>query len=111
MRICSLLLAFYILMLSVAPCTEHHHEPVPERSTVLTQLTPADHPHHNDCEHALCSPFCVCHCTGIFIHSVLQLPELTVTESYSFHPKATFWYTLSQPQGYSFAIWQPPMQS
>ncbi|OZI06695.1 hypothetical protein BWI93_18780 [Siphonobacter sp. BAB-5385] len=109
MRILALFLALYTLILSVAPCTEHHHV---RTASTTTQVSIQTQDHDEDShEHALCSPFCVCHCTGGFVATLLTVPEFTST-SLSLSPdKPSFWYILAQPQGYAFSIWQPPLQA
>ncbi|MFT4030923.1 MAG: hypothetical protein QM669_00735 [Siphonobacter sp.] len=108
MRILNVLLAVYVLILSVCPCTEEHHHHTESASAVASIEADqhASHDHHGASAH--CSPFCVCHCLGGFVSLAYSLPELAVSVLLPL-PKSTFWYDTAQPREYHLSIWQPPL--
>lgn len=99
-----LIFSFYILILSVLPCTdkEECNEPTQTHISINTE-----HQNHNhETEH--CSPFCICACCGTNISitffttfQIIERPIFNTSISYSLfneHIKSNFFGN----------IWQPP---
>ena len=96
--------AFYILTISLLPCTDtadcNDHNLVAEIDNSNHQKD------SNNTEQ--CSPFCICSCCGITTVQ-LQIPLLTFTNHIYFAKvKQTIFYQLYTPTNNYNNIWQPP---
>ncbi|MBY0426353.1 MAG: hypothetical protein K2Q22_12000 [Cytophagales bacterium] len=103
MRFFTIVLSFFVLMLSIAPCSD-----VENCNQEDVELT-ADHTDHQH-EQDFCSPFCICACCGCsgFIVSVpffqmqgkgFRISKLIVLPDFEF--VSSFYYS----------FWQPPKLS
>lgn len=111
MRILNLLLAVYILVLSVSPCTDDHHRHEQPDGSQVTVVPAQDHAAGaHDCDGITCSPFCLCHCLGGFVPLTHTFPDI--------HPAITLlpaqalsMPAIDQPREYAVSLWQPPTQA
>lgn len=100
MKFLCLFLTFYMLHISVLPCSDVHES----HKSAITTVAEAES-HHQD-HHDICSPFCVCACCQIsVVVSAITSPSITPELlSLVSHIPSTERFISS---GFSF-IWQPP---
>ena len=99
----SILLVFYVLLLSVQPCCADDNCANDEHSVKTEKSTNSQH-HDKDCN-GHCSPFFTCGtCAGVIYHSV----------TFSIEPQAIEFTTLVSIYNpafvseFNFSFWQPP---
>lgn len=99
-----LIFSFYILILSVLPCTDKEECNEPTQTTISSNTEHQNHDHVT--EH--CSPFCVCACCGTNISfspfstfKIIERPIFNSSIPYSLFNE----YFKSNFYG---NIWQPP---
>jgi len=102
MKILYLILALYVLLLSVRPCCIEEDCTDEDLSTKTEQTS--NHNQGNDCN-GNCAPFLSCgNCTGFNCPTVsYPLTHPTTLESSQLQV-----YQSSFSSGFHFAIWQPP---
>jgi hypothetical protein len=106
-KLFSILLAVYVLALSMVPCTdglEHIHE------HAKAQIEQGNHSDHNHPEHKdHCTPFCTCACCGtvMVLPSVFQI-EISNVEVYSLKQ---FYYSAQYTFDFNAGVWHPPALS
>jgi hypothetical protein len=102
MRFLNIIFSFYIIALSIMPCTDIaacDHEEYENMGIA--------HPEedHENCEDT-CSPFCACNCCGITIaFSVIEpfnIEPLVISE------KTNTLFKLSEFSIFHHSVWQPP---
>ena len=99
-----LIFSFYILILTVLPCTDKEECNEPNQTTISTNTEHQNHDHQT--EH--CSPFCTCACCGTNI-SFTSISTFQIQEKTIFHSSISYSlfneYIKSNFYG---NIWQPP---
>jgi len=101
MKFISIILSFYMLMLTAIPCIDAHADTVFHK-TELAQEKQDNH-HHSDSDK--CSPFCTCNCCAtsvIFEVYLVQLDCFPFSQKKYFPVSSGFF---SDPLA---SIWQPP---
>lgn len=104
MRFLVLIFSFYLLAISVLPCSDAHNDCNNSKSkTELVQT----HDHEKDAND-FCSPFCNCNCcstVAVFSHNnsyqKTSIPDLINSEKF---PSFDFLFV----SNYNGNIWQPP---
>ena len=100
-RMISLLLSFYIVLLTLAPCVDNDNDAVqPGHVTISTTHSPSD-----EIQHDGCSPFCSCTCCSISSEILANYMELKDHSLPRFIP---FNFTYTFLSSYRFSIWEPP---
>jgi hypothetical protein len=100
-----LLMAIYIIAVSLYPCTD-------SKSSVTTSYASETAHHQHDDSHKnhadTCPPFCVCNCCGVQMVNYISdvtfnffVPFQTISSKQSF-------YVSNLSDTYSGKIWQPP---
>ena len=103
MRLFSFILSFYVLALSIVPCSDGIEQDMNDVKTEISKENhDHDHSHHND----FCTPFCTCYCCGSFftlpIGYCIGEAEAPVFITYLFSYK--FDYSFNYYEG----VWHPP---
>jgi len=103
MRIFAFILSFYIIALSIVPCTDG----IPQSSNHSDiEVSAAEHDHNHSDHKDSCTPFCVCACCGIMITMPTLQPlvqaRVVISTDYLFH------YTFDYSFDYSEGVWHPP---
>jgi hypothetical protein len=101
MRLFKIILAVYIVALSLVPCSDGidkgHHEIA---NIEASSHSEAGHPDHAE----ECTPFCNCTCCGLAL--------LTAADSFSFEIESSssidFFYKNSSAISLTYSIWLPP---
>lgn len=108
MKIFFVIFSFYILALSLMPCTDMANISVSAQEQFLTKDGQEVNHDHTDQEDT-CSPFCACSCCGAIYVAAKHW------SSFSFNPKLAFVKEQMQPHYLSLfipndldSIWQPP---
>jgi hypothetical protein len=100
MKVLTLILTLYILVLIAIPCVDRLFEGT---SHTTEHAGSAGHNHENEEDH--CSPFCDCNCCGTL---VLSIETIVLPEAAAIPAKVVFWYPtkfISEPYR---SIWLPP---
>ncbi|MGF7218723.1 hypothetical protein GGR92_004902 [Spirosoma lacussanchae] len=104
------LLAFYLLALSLWPCTD---EPLPTTGqagrVMVASATPTESEQAHHHEQDACSPFCICACCAATL-TVAPRFQYSLSPSVENAPAAVagFSYASEHPLDPITAIWQPP---
>jgi hypothetical protein len=108
MKFLNVILAIYILVLSVIPCADSIENLLPTNSTtyIHSDDTHSGHNHENEsCD--LCSPFCVCACCGGFSTTKSQVIFFK-QEPFLNDKNAAFSYSASFISNFTAQFWNPP---
>lgn len=104
MKIVAFLMAFYILALSLMPCSDMHNEC--KDSKAKTEIS-QNHNHNQD-QDDHCSPFCTCACCATFFTAFSITPiNLQKTVAFATDKKVAI-HNFSLPSNHFGNIWQPP---
>ncbi|MGL4631961.1 MAG: DUF6660 family protein [Leadbetterella sp.] len=104
MKISTFILVFYLLALSLVPCSDVHNECSDKRET--TKLAD-QHNHENDSDD-MCSPFCICNCCGISM-LVLEVTPLFNIRNITFKISQKIpIHSFSFVSSFFGSFWQPP---
>ncbi len=106
MRFITFLLAIYILLLSIVPCSDTHNDCV-TKDTQKKEIGTSHHDHNQD-QDDNCSPFCTCSCCAM-AYTVMNFSqyECKVLKEYTFSEKVAI-PEESYHSNYYGNIWQPP---
>ncbi|GBL35485.1 hypothetical protein EMGBS15_10800 [Filimonas sp.] len=105
MKLSWLLLAFYILVLSVIPCSDEGEcDTVSFSTEQWQQQSHENHEHHKE----LCSPFCTCACCGISIAYTVVPFFMPVRKIDKVLERIIPFSPESYSKEISSIIWQPP---
>ena len=103
-RLFTMLLAFYVLVLTLAPCVDYELNCCETQHIMASQADAGGNASHHDA----CSPFCTCSCCNLAME--VAMPYFLSTQSpqpqqfiFSFTPRFISFY--------SFTIWEPPKLS
>ena len=110
MRFLSLILSAYMLVLSLAPCTDgvqHDHIQSACDSEILVDSN--SHSDHNHDHQDTCPPFCVCACCG----SIVIIPSQIVYKELANHicSSSIYGYLSSYSFEFQSSVWHPPTLS
>jgi len=105
MRLFSLLLTFYMLVLAIMPCADRVECDKFENQEIV------ENPNHPDHEHTseMCSPVCTCNCCGAQL-SYAPKTNMSINPNLYYNIDNTPKF-VSQPHilnNYLSEIWQPP---
>jgi hypothetical protein len=100
MKALTVILSFYIVVLTIIPCIDKPHEKTVGRMELSGNSTHSD---EQGADH--CSPFCVCSCCG---NHVVSIEKMTLSNVFSFPGKQIPWFTADFKSDPSRSIWQPP---
>ena len=107
MKIFSNTLSIYLLLLSLAPCTDGIS--ITDSSSSYSSEGIDKHEDHSHNEEDNCTPFCSCFCCGttvVFTTSFeVKMIDIYSTNTYGFH------YFFDYSFDYKEEIWQPPAVS
>jgi hypothetical protein len=104
MKIAMFVFAFYLLALSLLPCSDVHDAGnVAQTQAVLLQ----PHEHETD-QKDLCSPFCACNCCSTTIAVHFDAPKVTVNKIFITESPKTVFQNFCFCAGFYGNIWQPP---
>ncbi|MEI7664004.1 MAG: DUF6660 family protein [Bacteroidota bacterium] len=100
-KIFTLLLAWYVLSLSMAPCVDTSLDfRVPQHVCAGHPSNDAGADHHDSC-----SPFCTCSCCNLAMEVE---PSCMVTIASCQPQKRTFSFTPRFISCFTYVIWEPP---
>jgi hypothetical protein len=100
LKILSIILIIYVLILTLSPCVDSHAS----SCLILKEIAQKDN-HSNSSEINLCSPFCTCNCCQVIsLITLVSLIKTVDTSPTSFKTA----YNHSILKDISFSIWQPP---
>ena len=105
--------AFYLLALSLVPCSDGGMDIVEIVSSVfgIDHLSSSDHEQHsNDCGDDTCSTFCICNCCSIALDILEALPFRLKTPPPTPNTTPSF-VAHFIPNPSPDAIWHPPRLS
>ena len=110
MRFLSLILSAYMLVLSLAPCTDgvqHDHIQSACDSEILVDSN--SHSDHNHDHQDTCPPFCVCACCG----SIVIIPSQIVYKELANQICSSSIYGYLSNYSFEFqsSVWHPPILS
>lgn len=98
-------MAFYILVLSVLPCSDAHNS-CNENKIELTKGVEHNHGQDHD---DVCSPFCICACCGTTITFQVISSPIPIVAKIDFKvPQKIAIRDFSIISCYTGKIWQPP---
>jgi hypothetical protein len=100
MKALSVILSFYVLVLTTVPCIDRPFDKDIHQSG---QAGNAAHNHENDTDQ--CSPFCVCNCCG---SQVLSIETILISSILPLNKEHVFWYASTFKSNLFHSIWQPP---
>jgi hypothetical protein len=101
MKFFSLILSFYIVLLTAMPCADELPGPIGgAASAVSAHKTDG---HHTDTDH--CSPFCTCDCCATHVITVNYIVHLECSDFIRFEYSE---FSVSYISSSFAAIWQPP---
>ncbi|MCD9189561.1 MAG: hypothetical protein LUM44_24345 [Pyrinomonadaceae bacterium] len=107
MKIFCFILSIYILLLSLAPCSEMigFAESLNEKSSPQTVLQTQHETNENGED---CSPFCICSCCHF--STVYQFKTFTITRKITVSPISRHENLYLNPYSNTFknSVWQPP---
>ncbi|WP_309922238.1 MULTISPECIES: DUF6660 family protein [unclassified Arcicella] len=108
MKIYSVILSMYILVLACLPCGDVNDCNKVSGDTHYS-LSKTNHTEHTE-DTETCSPFCTCACCGMNIAFRFYLPTLTIENESSFYTgKTIIVYKNESPLSNFYGnIWQPP---
>ncbi len=108
MRFISYILATYMLVLALLPCTDGMAISYSDCSSALSSIDYSEH--HSEHDHEdLCTPFCVCSCCGSF--SIIP-GTLVYDSSYDLISTCCIHsYQSNYTFDYSKSVWHPPALS
>jgi hypothetical protein len=102
MRFFAFIFGFYIMAVSLAPCTDMSEEcdlPIAE----------ASHAHeHDDSHHETCSPLCACSCCHSPAHLKLHTFKIKIPKPVVTTEKQYPSYDIAYISAFYGNIWQPP---
>jgi hypothetical protein len=105
-KLLTALLAFYLLLLPIVPCSDIDEGNRQEQPVVSAAASHSDHQDNDEG----CNPFCNCSCCGQIFTPVFlagkTIPVKPITKKRRYFYRATAFLP-----GYSGAIWQPPKLS
>lgn len=105
MKILNIILSIYIIVLTAYPCADKHNDVLVKSSH---QQTSSQDNHSHETDNDLCSPFCVCNCSG------QQTIVLFETQSFNFFVQqqeiktSVSFYKSTFFSNFFGSIWQPP---
>ncbi|TBR20264.1 MAG: hypothetical protein EPO57_00605 [Chitinophagaceae bacterium] len=104
MKVFALIFSFYILALSLLPCTDKMGSNYLSGQTTSTLVTTD----HGDCQEDIetCPPFCVCACYGQTYNGEYFYTE--VPKNFNTASQQFFAHNSSFVSAVFFNIWQPP---
>jgi hypothetical protein len=105
MKVLSLFLCLYFMLLSVMPCSDVEECTESINTSIAALESHGDHSH----EAELCSPFCVCLCCGQFTNFPMNVPVASQIANFSTPLAPT--YQSGFPLEVHLSIWQPPKLS
>jgi hypothetical protein len=109
MKIFSSIMAIYMLVLFLIPCSDSYEQDafnIPTTSHKLSDQGEHQHKEHSDC----CSPFCVCGCCGVVfdVTQYLNFNQFDINLKSFDLPKTEAIYGFIYIPSYMAEIWQPP---
>lgn len=104
MKLISVLMAIYIMVLSIVPCTDGISQ-IDLYPTIEISVEEDHHDHTHDAEDS-CTPCCVCSCCG----TVMMVPSISSISRYrvDLAPTYQFPYTFDYSFDYKNGVWHPP---
>jgi ABC-type nickel/cobalt efflux system permease component RcnA len=110
MRLLSLILSAYMLVLSLAPCTDGvQHEHIQNACDSEIIVDNHNHSDHNHDHQDTCPPFCVCACCG----SIVVIPSQIFYKAVSIQISSSSIYDYQSNYSFEFhsGVWHPPTLS
>ncbi|WP_422348708.1 DUF6660 family protein [Flagellimonas sp.] len=104
MKILTVILSCYFLVLNVFPCSDS--EPVVNSENTEVHVDFDHGQHHGDCDQ--CTPFCQCHCC----HShTVDFGVFNFRTLVDFKPKSAFIYCVGLGTNFTLSLLQPPRET
>lgn len=102
MKVLHFLLSIYLLVLSMAPCSDAVECTEANLTIVSSSIGHDNHSH----EAEMCTPFCICACCGSIVPMTQQRASLSPLDFNSLEITGT--YNSILPLEVYHSIWQPP---
>jgi len=102
-KLLTVFLAFYIILLACKPCADGETLSVNQKQTA-SKTTGHSQDHHEDS----CSPFCICSCCGVQILNFSQPVAYQFVKAFADIKTPVPSYKSALISGYFGSVWQPP---